>query len=141
MRSTMDLRLGERRSLGRSSSERVAETAPQREWPRTTTSGVPKLAAANSTLPIWEGATMLPATRMTKRSPMPWSKTISAGTRESEQPRMMAKGCCAAATSARRLPQERDSPERLSAAKWRLPSMRRWSAPAGVGMELGMGRF
>ena len=45
---------------------------------------------------------MLPATRMTNRSPSPWSKTISAGTRESEQPRMMANGSCSAATSLRR---------------------------------------
>ena len=66
--------------------------APHREWPSTTTSRAPARAAANSTLPICDGATMLPATRMTNRSPSPWSKTISAGTRESEQPRMIAKG-------------------------------------------------
>ena len=35
-----------------------------------------------------------PATRMTKRSPSPWSKINSAGTRESEQPRTIAKGAC-----------------------------------------------
>jgi len=32
---------------------------------------VPKREAANSTLPIWDGATMLPATRMTNRLPSP----------------------------------------------------------------------
>jgi hypothetical protein len=63
-----------------------------RQQPNTTTSGVPNRSAANSTLPICEDATMFPATRMTKRSPKPWSKTISAGTRESEHPRMMANG-------------------------------------------------
>lgn len=45
----------------------------------TTTSRVPNLSAANSTLPTWDGATTLPATRMTKRSPNPWLKTSSAG--------------------------------------------------------------
>src|ERR1700686_3805918 len=45
---------------------------------------------------------MLPATRMTKRSPKPWSKTISTGTRESEQPRMAANGSWLAANSRRR---------------------------------------
>ena len=45
--------------------------APQREWPSTTTSRVPKRAAANSTLSTCDGATTLPATRMTNRSPSP----------------------------------------------------------------------
>ena len=36
---------------------------------------------------------MLPATRITNRSPSPWSNTSSAGTRASEQPRMIANGC------------------------------------------------
>jgi hypothetical protein len=63
---------------------------------------VPNSSAANSTLPIWEGATMLPATRMTNRSPRPWSNTISAGTRESEQPRMIASGFCPATSAVRR---------------------------------------
>jgi hypothetical protein len=40
----------------------VAWMAPHMEWPRTTTSRVPNRSAANSTLPIWDGATMLPAT-------------------------------------------------------------------------------
>ena len=40
------------------------------------------------------GATILPATRITKRSPSPWSKTISGGTRESEQQTTIAKGFC-----------------------------------------------
>ncbi|MEY4186331.1 MAG: hypothetical protein RIT02_1365 [Planctomycetota bacterium] len=34
----------------------------------------------------------LPAMRVTKRSPNPWSKTISMGTRESAQSRKRAKG-------------------------------------------------
>ena len=49
----------------------VALIAPQWVWPMTTTSVVPKRSAANSTLPIWDGATMFPATRMTNRSPKP----------------------------------------------------------------------
>jgi hypothetical protein len=44
---------------------------------------------------------MLPATRMTNRSPNPWSNTNSAGTRESEQPRMMANGSCPSTSAAR----------------------------------------
>src|SRR4051812_30246132 len=68
---------------------------------------------------------MLPATRITNRSPSPWSKTISAGTRESEQPRMIANGCCPAATSERLLPVS-PSPERLRSETKRLfPSRRR----------------
>src|SRR5713226_6550946 len=35
----------------------------------------------------------LPATRTTKRSPTPWSKSISGGTRESAQPTITAMGC------------------------------------------------
>mmetsp|Transcript_9093 Transcript_9093/g.18687 ORF Transcript_9093/g.18687 Transcript_9093/m.18687 type:complete len:215 (+) Transcript_9093:501-1145(+) len=35
-----------------------------------------------------------PATRTTKMSPRPWSKMISVGTRESEQPRMATEGNC-----------------------------------------------
>src|SRR5688572_24830091 len=91
-RSTIARRLRDWLSVGRRSSSSVARMAPHCECPRTTTSRVPNRSAANSTLPTCEGATMLPATRMTKRSPSPWSKTISAGTRESEQPRTMAIG-------------------------------------------------
>ena len=70
----------------------VASIAPHWLWPSTTTSRVPKRSAANSMLPIWDGATMLPATRMTNRLPNPWSKTTSTGTRESEQPSTTANG-------------------------------------------------
>ena len=56
---------------GRCSSSMVASIAPQDECPSTTTSRVPKRSAANSTLPISDGATMLPATRITNRSPGP----------------------------------------------------------------------
>ena len=51
------------------SSSSVAMTAPHCECPMTTTSRVPNRDAANSTLPTCDGATMFPATRMTKRSP------------------------------------------------------------------------
>src|SRR5882672_788975 len=73
---------------------------------------------------------MLPATRITKRSPSPWSNTISAGTRESEQPRMMANGSWPAATCVRRRP-VRVSEPRVSDMKRRLPSRRRSSASRG----------
>ncbi len=35
-----------------------------------------------------------PAIRVTNRSPKPWSKTISIGTRESAQPKKAANGVC-----------------------------------------------
>jgi len=37
---------------------------------------------------------MLPATRITNRSPNPWSKTSSGGTLESLHARIVANGCC-----------------------------------------------
>ena len=46
---------------------------------------------------------MLPATRITNRSPRPWSKTSSTGTRESEQPRITANGFWPATNSLRRV--------------------------------------
>src|SRR5690606_25921394 len=90
IRSTMEAMLGEPLPPGAASSSRVASMAPHRVWPSTTTSRMPKRSAANSTLPTCDGATTLPATRITNRSPSPWSNTISAGTRASEQPRMIA---------------------------------------------------
>ena len=73
----------------------VAVIAPQRVWPITTTRREPNCDAANSIDPTIDGATMFPATRTTNRSPKPWSKRISTGVRESEQPRMIANGRCA----------------------------------------------
>src|SRR5437867_4254549 len=68
---------------------------------------------------------MLPATRMTNRSPKPCPKTSSAGTRESEQPSTMAKGCCPALGRF-------VGPATLS-TKRRFPSRRRASAScAGI---------
>lgn len=128
MRSTIERRFGDWLSVGRRSSSSVARTAPHREWPRTTMSRVPNRSAANSTLPIWEGATMFPATRMTNRSPRPWSKTISAGTRESEHPRMMANGSWPAANSMRRAWLVSVSRLRTPDTKRRFPSRRRSSA-------------
>ena len=92
MRSVIERRFFDSGVSPCSSACTVAATAPHRVWPITTTSGVPKRDTANSTEPIPEGATTLPATRMTKRSPSPWSNTSSAGARESEQPRTTANG-------------------------------------------------
>ena len=94
IRSTIEARFGDRFSLGCLSSFKVVAMAPQWEWPITTTKRVPNSVAANSILPIWEGPTILPATRITKRLPNPWSKMISKGTRASEHPSKMAKGSC-----------------------------------------------
>jgi hypothetical protein len=128
MRSTMDRMLRDCVRSGRRSSSSVASTAPHCEWPITTTSRVPNRSAANSTLPICEGATTFPATRMTNRSPRPWSNTISAGTRESEQPRMMAKGSWPATSSARRIRLEVSSALRVPETKRSFPSCSRRSA-------------
>ncbi len=69
MRSTIERRCRDCSFEPRFSSSSVAVMAPQLECPSTTTSRSPKRSAANSTLPICEGATMLPATRITNRSP------------------------------------------------------------------------
>ena len=52
-------------------SSSVAVTAQHCVCPSTTTSCVPNRSAANSTLPTCDGATMLPATRITNSSPSP----------------------------------------------------------------------
>ena len=128
MRSTIDCRLRDWFSVGRCSSSRVAVTAPHFECPSTTTSRVPNCEAANSTLPTSDGATMLPATRITKRSPSPWSKISSAGTRASEQPRMMASGSCSDGSSGRLVWLTMVSGPRTFEANRALPFRRRSSA-------------
>ena len=70
----------------------VAPTAPHRVWPMTTTNREPNCDTANSMDPTTDGATMLPAIRMTNSSPKPASKTISTGVLESEHPRTIANG-------------------------------------------------
>ena len=47
---------------------------------------------AKSTLPMQTSPSTLPATRITNRSLNPWPKSISVGTRASEQPTTTAKG-------------------------------------------------
>src|SRR5262245_56735924 len=112
----------------------VAATAPQRVWPRTTTSREPNCAAANSMDPTTEGATMLPAIRTTKRSPKPSSNRISTGVLESEQPRTMANGRCASVASSRLHPRADDGP--VASRNRRLPSTSLWRALSGES-ELG----
>jgi len=76
---------------------------------------------------------MFPATRMTNRSPKPWSKTISTGTRESEHPRIAANGFWPAASSLRSAWLGCVAPLRTSDAKRRFPSRSRSSAArAGI---------
>jgi hypothetical protein len=48
---------------------------------------------------------MTPAVRTTNKSPNPWSKIISGGTRESAQLNIAAKGFCVKATLVRRYPE------------------------------------
>jgi hypothetical protein len=100
----------------------------------TTTRRVPKYAAGNSTDPTSEGATMLPATRTTNRSPNPWSNSISTGVLESEQPRTTAKGRCASVASCALHGRAEDVPD--PSGKRRLPSINRCSDSSGDG-ELG----
>src|SRR5882757_9881697 len=107
--------------------------APHLECPSTTTRRAVNRSIANSTLPTCEGATMLPATRNTNRSPSPWSKMISTGTRESEHPRIVANGSWPPVSSARRRGLMTDSELRFSSTKRRLPARRRCKASrAGI---------
>src|SRR5262245_1000633 len=80
----------------------AALIAPHSLWPSTTTSGTPSSATPYSMLPFTRaaplGLTTFPATRTMNRSPTPWSKISSGGTRESAQPTMMAPGRCPAAS-------------------------------------------
>ena len=79
----------------------AAATAPQQSWPRTTTSDAPSTSTPYSIEPITVVSSTCPAVRTTNTSPRPWSKMISAATRESEQPKTTANGCCATLSSAR----------------------------------------
>src|SRR5262245_28560018 len=110
--------------------------APHCEWPIKTTSRVPTRQAAQSTHPTCQVATMFPATRITNKSPKLKSKTSSAGTRESEQPRMIANGSCPATSASRRALFERVAVSVWPATNRRLPSRRRASASmASIIME------
>src|SRR5699024_3683233 len=80
----------------------AAPTAPHEVWPSTSVSGIESTSTPNSIDPSTDGSTMWPALRITKRSPRTWSKTTSAGTRESEQPNTWANGFWWPASSARR---------------------------------------
>src|SRR6186713_109227 len=111
--------------------------APHCEWPSTTTRRVLKRVAANSTLPTCDGATMFPATRITNRSPTPWSNTSSAGTRESEQPSTIANGNCLSTSEARRMLND-PSTLRTSLAKRWFPSRSFSSASRAFSMMLSV---
>jgi hypothetical protein len=79
-----------------------AATAPHESCPSTTTSGTSRNSTAYSMLPSTSGPITCPAVRITNRSPRPWSKMISAASRESEQPNSTANGRCPGASAARR---------------------------------------
>src|SRR3954471_11880296 len=69
---------------------------------------------------------------------------ISAGTRESEQPRMIANGFCATATSRRRDAPACASVLRTSATNRRLPSRRRcraWSAESIIHLAVKVANY
>lgn len=78
-----------------SSAWTAAPTAPQDWWPRTSTRGISSSRTPYATLPRTASSSTSPAERTVRRSPSPWSKTSSGGTRESTQPRTSAKGCWA----------------------------------------------
>ena len=67
-------------------------TAPQELCPRITINGTLRTSTANSSEPRLAGSRTWPAVRTTNMSPNPTSKMISAASRESEQPKMTAKG-------------------------------------------------
>mmetsp|Transcript_26458 Transcript_26458/g.66573 ORF Transcript_26458/g.66573 Transcript_26458/m.66573 type:complete len:203 (+) Transcript_26458:115-723(+) len=79
----------------KTSSCRAAPTAPHASCPSTSTSLTLRAAMAYSMEAMVKAVATLPATRTTNSFPKDWSNTISTGTRESEQPRMAAKGSCA----------------------------------------------
>jgi hypothetical protein len=70
----------------------VAETAPHESCPITTTSGTLRTPTPYSTEASTPLSTTWPAVRMTNSSPRPRSKTNSAATLLSEQPKMSANG-------------------------------------------------
>mmetsp|Transcript_49155 Transcript_49155/g.149641 ORF Transcript_49155/g.149641 Transcript_49155/m.149641 type:complete len:256 (-) Transcript_49155:12-779(-) len=72
----------------------AAFTAPQASCPMTTRTLTFRWCTAYCSDANVDVARPLPATRMTKMSPSPWSKTISTGTRESEQPSTATAGNC-----------------------------------------------
>mmetsp|Transcript_16696 Transcript_16696/g.48467 ORF Transcript_16696/g.48467 Transcript_16696/m.48467 type:complete len:283 (-) Transcript_16696:6-854(-) len=72
----------------------AALTAPHNSWPKTTMTFTFKWWTAYCKEAWVEVSKALPATRTTKRSPKPWSKIISVGTRESEQPKIATEGNC-----------------------------------------------
>ena len=86
-----------------------------------------------------EARAIWPAFRITNRSPRPWSKSTSAATRESLQPRMAADGFCPSASSARRSASCRGCCGR-SSTKRALPSAQR-GARRRRGSCVGHGRL
>src|SRR3989441_5774318 len=104
-------------------------TAPQLVCPSTTMSFAPTLTAY-SRLPSSSSFTTLPPTRTAKTSPIPWSKTISTGARESMQPSTATKGNWPAAVATTLADQSR---RRVAfATKRALPAFSRSSACDGV---------
>ena len=87
--------------LVREAAERALADAGM-DWPdidSVVIGKAPDTFEANSRLPRMSSSTMLPATRALKRSPIPWSNTISAGTRESTHETTLASGYCAASVA------------------------------------------
>src|SRR6266404_6324753 len=104
-------------------------TAPQLVCPSTTMTFAPTLTAY-SRLPSSSSFTTLPPTRTAKTSPIPWSKTISTGARESMQPSTATKGNWPAAVATTLADQSR---RRVAfATKRALPAFSRSSACDGV---------
>mmetsp|Transcript_52040 Transcript_52040/g.113706 ORF Transcript_52040/g.113706 Transcript_52040/m.113706 type:complete len:234 (+) Transcript_52040:53-754(+) len=72
----------------------AAFTAPQPSWPMTMSTFTFRWFTAYCSEPMVVSVTALPAQRTTNMSPRCWSKTISVGTRESEQLRIAVCGNC-----------------------------------------------
>mmetsp|Transcript_52030 Transcript_52030/g.113674 ORF Transcript_52030/g.113674 Transcript_52030/m.113674 type:complete len:223 (+) Transcript_52030:678-1346(+) len=77
-----------------SSGRPAALMAPQPSWPMTMSTFTFRWFTAYCSEPMVVSVTALPAQRTTNMSPRCWSKTISVGTRESEQLRIAVCGNC-----------------------------------------------
>mmetsp|Transcript_21847 Transcript_21847/g.75112 ORF Transcript_21847/g.75112 Transcript_21847/m.75112 type:complete len:274 (+) Transcript_21847:660-1481(+) len=73
---------------------KAAFTTPHNSWPRTISTFTSKWFTAYCKEADAMVSKQFPATRITKMSPKPWSKIISVGTRESEQPSTATEGNC-----------------------------------------------
>src|SRR5215472_9800115 len=93
-------------------------------------SGVPFSSGPYSIEAVTRPSMVCAPVRTANRSPIPWSKTVSGGTRESMQDTIVANGSCPAATRSRRSVSWSGC-SRCPATQWRLPASSLAHACAG----------